>query len=112
MTEGYKFNIRINTNTDSVVKPMSTADAPQTHDLLPLHISHRNCRSSSFLVLLLRRVTSVWSPCLIIEHISQAVWGELCLILIGAIKKRCHLRWNTEVMSGGLQSGRKTFLTE
>lgn len=38
MTEGYKFMIRINTNTDSVVKRMSPADAPQTPDLLPLHI--------------------------------------------------------------------------
>lgn len=38
MTEGYRFITRINTNTDSVVKPMSPADVTQTHDLLPLHI--------------------------------------------------------------------------
>lgn len=39
MIDDYKFIIRINTNTDGVVKPTSPSDAAQTHDLLPLHIN-------------------------------------------------------------------------
>lgn len=70
MIEGYKFIIRINTNTDSVVEPMSPSDAAQTHDLLLLHIYIYLTKTAGVAVFLIYYYDAS-QVFLIIEHISQ-----------------------------------------